>query len=200
MTNVTIPALPAGSSPSASSPIESVEGGVSVRYTLAQIGAPLAGAALPSPLGIGRAPETTPPNGPFILDIADAVPPNGKTAVRVTNANPGNAAYATLVVHNGTHGGALAHFGLGYTAPGDMRRADGTYIWSDGAGGLTLDTQAAASLYLGTNFIERMQIDANGRVMVHGLPNAANDAAAAGLGVPVDGLYRNGSVVMVRVV
>ena len=29
--------------------------------------------------------------------------------------------------------------------------------------------------------------------------NAANDSAAAALGVPVDGVYRNGSVVMVRV-
>lgn len=32
-----------------------------------------------------------------------------------------------------------------------------------------------------------------------GLVNAANDAAAAGAGVPVGGIYRNGSVVMVRV-
>lgn len=31
------------------------------------------------------------------------------------------------------------------------------------------------------------------------LVNAANDAAAAGAGIPVGGLYRNGSVVMVRV-
>lgn len=33
-----------------------------------------------------------------------------------------------------------------------------------------------------------------------GLINAANDAAAAAAGVPVTGLYRNGSVVMIRVV
>ena len=32
-----------------------------------------------------------------------------------------------------------------------------------------------------------------------GLVNAANDAAAAAAGVPVGGLYRNGSVLMVRV-
>lgn len=31
------------------------------------------------------------------------------------------------------------------------------------------------------------------------LPNAANDAAAAALGVPVGGLYRNGSALHVRV-
>jgi len=33
-----------------------------------------------------------------------------------------------------------------------------------------------------------------------GLVNAANDAAAAAAGVPVHGTYRNGSVLMVRVV
>lgn len=32
------------------------------------------------------------------------------------------------------------------------------------------------------------------------LVNAANDAAAAAAGVPVNGTYRNGSVLMVRVV
>jgi hypothetical protein len=33
-----------------------------------------------------------------------------------------------------------------------------------------------------------------------GLPDAANDAAAAALGVPVGGNYRSGSAIMVRVV
>jgi len=33
-----------------------------------------------------------------------------------------------------------------------------------------------------------------------GLVNAANDAAAAAAGVPIAGMYRNGSVLMVRVV
>lgn len=32
-----------------------------------------------------------------------------------------------------------------------------------------------------------------------GLVNAVNDAAAAAAGVPVNGVYRNGSVLMVRV-
>jgi sugar (pentulose or hexulose) kinase len=33
-----------------------------------------------------------------------------------------------------------------------------------------------------------------------GLVNAASDSAAASAGVPVNGMYRNGSVLMVRVV
>ena len=35
--------------------------------------------------------------------------------------------------------------------------------------------------------------------LVQGLKNAADDAAAAGAGVPVNGLYRNGSALMIRV-
>lgn len=38
-----------------------------------------------------------------------------------------------------------------------------------------------------------------GLTIANGLVNAANDAAAAAAGVPVTGLYRNGSVVMIRV-
>jgi hypothetical protein len=38
------------------------------------------------------------------------------------------------------------------------------------------------------------------RISTTNLQNAANDAAAAAAGVPVGGLYRNGSVLMIRVV
>lgn len=48
-----------------------------------------------------------------------------------------------------------------------------------------------------------LDLPSSGRVMVKqdfaSLTNALNDAAAAAAGVPVGGLYRNGSVVMVRV-
>lgn len=42
-------------------------------------------------------------------------------------------------------------------------------------------------------------VDAAGYIKPGVLPNYANDAAAAIGGVPVGGLYRNGSVVMYRV-
>lgn len=57
----------------------------------------------------------------------------------------------------------------------------------------------------GTLIIERengtaiLTIDANGYLKPATLPNYANDSAAATGGVPVGGLYRNGSVVQVRV-
>lgn len=41
---------------------------------------------------------------------------------------------------------------------------------------------------------------AAGGVPLNLLVNAANDAAAAAVGVPVSGMYRNGSILMVRVV
>ena len=44
-----------------------------------------------------------------------------------------------------------------------------------------------------------LTVDASGYLKPGVLPNYANDAAAASGGVPVGGLYRNGSVVMYRV-
>lgn len=58
--------------------------------------------------------------------------------------------------------------------------------------------------YLGVNaggVGDILRLHANGRhVLPQGLVNAANDAAAAAAGIEVNGLYRNGSVVMIRVV
>ena len=46
-------------------------------------------------------------------------------------------------------------------------------------------------------FLEFMQKFVGGNIGQ--LTNAANDAAAAALGVPIGNIYRNGSVVMIRV-
>lgn len=50
-----------------------------------------------------------------------------------------------------------------------------------------------------TNNVARFKISGAGQVSISGLANYANDTAAGAGGVPVDGLYRNGSVLMVRV-
>jgi len=50
-----------------------------------------------------------------------------------------------------------------------------------------------------TNNVERMRISAAGQISLSGLGNYANDAAASAGGVVVNGLYRNGSVLMIRV-
>lgn len=59
---------------------------------------------------------------------------------------------------------------------------------------------ANAQIYLATNNTDRVVITGAGHfVFVGGLTNAANDAAASAAGIEVGGLYRNGSVVMIRV-
>lgn len=62
---------------------------------------------------------------------------------------------------------------------------------------------APAQRILGRNGIEVKQGEGNDPIYISlnssNLSNFANDAAAASGGVPVGSLYRNGSVVMVRV-
>jgi hypothetical protein len=76
--------------------------------------------------------------------------------------------------------------------------SEGTLITSTNAHALTLTW--------GTSNVVQLMVDntAEGNVMTDiymaSRPNAANDAAAAALGVPVSGTYRNGSVLMVRIV
>lgn len=54
-------------------------------------------------------------------------------------------------------------------------------------------------IVFGTNDTARLMIGGTGIISVLALQNFANDAAAGAGGITVDGLYRNGSVVMVRV-
>lgn len=68
------------------------------------------------------------------------------------------------------------------------------------------NSAGSQSIALNVNAADALRIDASGDtlvagklVMSNGLTNAADDAAAASAGVPVNGLYRNGSVVMIRV-
>lgn len=62
---------------------------------------------------------------------------------------------------------------------------------------------AAASIHLrtgaGGGVADRISINQAGYITISGLVNAANDGAAASAGVPVGAMYRNGSVLMVRV-
>jgi hypothetical protein len=67
-------------------------------------------------------------------------------------------------------------------------------------GAVVLGSMAGAyPLTFVTNNVARFKISGAGQVSISGLANYANDTAAASGGVPVDGLYRNGSVLMVRV-
>ena len=52
--------------------------------------------------------------------------------------------------------------------------------------------------YMGA--LDRLMTAMAAGIAPNGLVNAANDAAASAAGVPVQGIYRNGSILMVRVV
>lgn len=67
-------------------------------------------------------------------------------------------------------------------------------------GGIVMGSFAnACPIILVTNNVERMRLSGAGDIMLAGLGNYANDAAAAAGGVQITGLYRNGSQLMIRV-
>jgi|SRR5580765_2542003 len=141
-------------------------------------------------VGIGMTPVE-------ILDITRNQ--NTDTYAKLHNNDAGAAANVAYRLENGTNASYFSHTGAGFTASG-LNRPDAATLVTGGTGGLNVQVIRNAPLILATNNTERIQIGGGGLVLIRGLLNAANDAAAAGLGVAVDGLYRNGSVMMVRVV
>jgi hypothetical protein len=62
------------------------------------------------------------------------------------------------------------------------------------------ETDIVISAWDGAALTERVRVvGATGTVVIKSVVNAANDAAAASGGVPVGGIYRNGSALMIRV-
>lgn len=94
--------------------------------------------------------------------------------------------------------GLLAGTGLAVSA--DPLTGEVTYALADladsGVGDLLAITRDAQGRVSGTRAADVSDLEA---LELNLLPNAVDDAAAAGLGVAVGGLYRNGSVLMVRV-
>jgi len=84
----------------------------------------------------------------------------------------------------------MPFFGAGFDTRYATQMAGGNAVWLATGHTIALDTAGTVKL------------SSDGNHMVLGkLPtNAASDAAAASAGVPVGGVYRNGSVLMVRVV
>jgi hypothetical protein len=80
---------------------------------------------------------------------------------------------------------------------------NGDYItWSGTIAGLVFVVGGNARLQVNTSdvTVDQARLTATGKVRLTGLGNYANDAAAAAGGVAVNELYRNGSVVQIRVV
>lgn len=84
------------------------------------------------------------------------------TNFAVTNASTGTAAQTRLRLNNsGSNFGTITHTGGSFTTSGVFRQ-DGTYVYSNGAGGLTLVTGAAQPIYFAPNSTERVRIDSDG--------------------------------------
>jgi hypothetical protein len=137
---------------------------------------------------------------------------NTTTTIAVTNVNTGTATQSSIRLNNSTVGvTSLGYTGSSFTTSGVFRQ-DGGYVYSSGAGGLSLITASTNPLYFATNNTERMRIDGSGnvgigttspgsRLDVSGLAratgfgmNATGGAPATGIAAPASdtlGFYTN---------
>lgn len=135
----------------------------------------------------------------------------------IGSTTPSTGTFTTLTANTGANVGQGsgqpnlningANTGAGYFGPALQMQFGGTtrgglFGYSAFFGG-TFSDQIVLAAASGLNFAlagtTRMSINANGYLLIPNLVNAANDAAAATGGVPLTGVYRNGSVLMVRV-
>ena len=90
---------------------------------------------------------------------------NAFNTVAFTNASTGTGAEAAYRLNNSTTGAWLSHTSTGYTANSVYRQA-GTYLYGNGAGGLTLVTGAAQPIYFAINSAEKARLDTSGNLLV----------------------------------
>jgi trimeric autotransporter adhesin len=98
----------------------------------------------------------------YLLEVSNSQ--NTTTTIAVTNANTGTATQSTVRLNNSTGGlTSFGYTGSSFTTAGVFRQ-DGGYVYSSGAGGLSLITASTNPLYFATNNTERMRIDGSGNV------------------------------------
>ena len=103
-------------------------------------------------LGVGMAPSN-------VLDITQNA--NSAAAGKILNSSSGASAYSQWTLSNGTSNAGIGHLGTNYTASG-LYRANGTYIYGTGAGGVTITTEAVQPIYFGINGTEVARFGSNG--------------------------------------
>lgn len=99
----------------------------------------------------GTVGATTPGTGAFTTlsstdNITFTKSVNGELLLTGTNSNAGTGASTITRLSNGTTWAELSHNGTGYTTSG-IYRQDGTYLYGNGAGGITLVTGANQPIY-----------------------------------------------------
>lgn len=134
------------------------------------------------------------------LQALPLVPPNDATSWRLL-AERINQLIAVLEAYTlriNAPEGQVATFYINGNGAAD---GEGLLLQLNSSDNARLKNLANGKLILGANNGEQFVINADGTfsLTVASLGNYANDAAAAAGGVPVATLYRNGSVVMIRV-
>ena len=124
-----------------------------------------------------------------ILDITQSTA-SGAT-VKILNSNAGAGAYGSFDVSNGTSLGQILQYGASYTTSG-IYRQNGTLVYGNGAGGLTLATGAAQPIYFGINGTEAARFDTSGILGIGITPSAWNTFNAAQVGLLSIASYTNG--------
>jgi hypothetical protein len=122
-------------------------------------------------LGIGMTPSN-------ILDITQNQ--NADSQIQILNNSAGNVAYCSMTVNNGTSSGTFVQFGTGNTF-GGINRANGTYLAARGAGGLTINTEAAQPIYFGINNAEVARFGTDGSFLVGTTTNGGWTGNAKGV-------------------
>jgi len=115
-------------------------------------------------LGIGMTPSN-------ILDITQNQ--NAASISAILNNSAGAASQAVFEALNGTSIALFGVHGTGFT-PTAMGKADGAYVYGNGAGGLAVYTGAAQPIYFGINNAEVARFNASGRLLVN--TTTANNA------------------------
>jgi hypothetical protein len=97
-------------------------------------------------------------HGPFVVGA------NTNTVANITviNSSSGTAAQSRVRVGNGgANFGTITHTGASFTTSGIFRQ-DGTYVFGNGAGGLTLTTGANQPIYFAIDVTEQMRLTSTG--------------------------------------
>ena len=123
-------------------------------------------------LGIGMTPSN-------VLDITQTQ--NAESKINLLNSSAGAGAVSGLWLQNGTHTALMRMNGASYTTS-TVFRQDGMLLYSDGAGGITIDTGAVQPIYFGINNAEAARFDTSGNLMV-GATSAYPTSPAARLTV-----------------
>jgi hypothetical protein len=153
---------------------------------------PLANPATPDPPGTG-------------IPLVNEAPADGQSYARQSSgwttviSASGGTMTGNLTAPNITATGALS--GASASISGLLTAGSATISGALSAAGLTLTAAFNGVTATFTGLLTAASLSLGGAMTFTSLPvNALNDAAAATAGVPVGGVYRNGSILMVRTV